>query len=119
MGFPRRLKVPSNEAKILEFIKESLAHYKELKTVAYKFGRGVAEGWLLNFHDGSFDVIPSKMSEIINTGCNAFFPISGVDLLEEMEEGPELGRQMERLEKLWIKSGFKMSKEELLSKSKS
>ena len=109
----------SNEAKILEFIKESLAHYKELKTVAYKFGRGVAEGWLLNFHDGSFDVIPSKMSEIINTGCNAFFPISGVDLLEEMEEGPELGRQMERLEKLWIKSGFKMSKEELLSKSKS
>ena len=109
----------SNEAKMLEFIKESLAHYNDLKTVAYKFGRGVAEGWLLNFHDGSFDVIPSKMSEIINTGCNAFFPISGVDLLEEMEEGPELGRQMERLEKLWIKSGFKMSKEELLSKSKS
>jgi hypothetical protein len=36
-----------------------------------------------------------------------------------MEEGPELGRQMERLEKLWIKSGFKMSKEELLLKSKS
>ena len=109
----------SNEAKMLEFIKESLAHYNELKTVAYKFGRGVAEGWLLNFHDGSFAVIPSKMSEIINTGCNAFFPISGVDLLEEMEEGPELGRQMERLERLWIKSGFKMSKEELLSKSKS
>ena len=64
-------------------------------------------------------MIPSKISEIIDNGCNAFFPVSGVDLLEEMEEGPELGRQMERLEKLWIKSGFKMSKEELLSKSKS
>ena len=109
----------SNEAKILEFIKESLAHYKDLKTVAYKFGRVVAEGWLLNYHDGSSEMIPSKISEIIDNGCNAFFPVSGVDLLEEMEEGPELGRQMERLEKLWIKSGFKMSKEELLSKSKS
>ena len=109
----------SNEAKILEFIKESLVHYKDLKTVAYKFGRVVAEGWLLNYDDGFSEMIPSKISEIIDNGCNTFFPVSGVDLLEEMEEGPELGRQLERLEKLWIKSGFKMSKEELLSKSKS
>ena len=109
----------SNEAKILEFIKESLAHYKDLKTVAYKFGRVVAEGWLLNYDDGFSEMIPSKISEIIDNGCNTFFPVSGVDLLEEMEEGPELGRQMEWLEDLWIKSGFTMGKKELLSKLKS
>ncbi len=109
----------SNEAKILEFIKESLVHYKDLKTVAYKFGRVVAEGWLLNYDDGFSEMIPSKISEIIDNGCNTFFPVSGVDLLEEMEEGPELGRQMEWLEDLWIKSGFTMGKKELLSKLKS
>ena len=109
----------SNEAKILEFIKESLTHYKDLKTVAYKFGRVVAEGWLLNYDDGFSEMIPSKISEIIDNGCNTFFPVSGVDLLEEMEEGPELGRQMEWLEDLWIKSGFTMGKKELLSKLKS
>ena len=108
----------SNEAKILEFIKESLVHYKDLKTVAYKFGRVVAEGWLLNYDDGFSEMIPSKISEIIDNGCNTFFPVSGVDLLEEMEEGPELGRQMEWLEDLWIKSGFTMGKKELLSKLK-
>ena len=59
---------------------------------------------------------PNEVKKIIENGCKVLFPIKGEDLLEEFEEGPEIGNTLINLEKLWVNSGFKMSKKDLLSK---
>ena len=44
------------------------------------------------------------------------FPISGSDLLERgMRPGPKIGAELDRLEKRWILSGFKLDRDALLS----
>ena len=84
--------------------------------VAYKFGPNVAESWLLNSGNEVSKVKPNEVKKIIENGCKVLFPIRGEDLLEEFEEGPEIGNTLINLEKLWVNSGFKMSKKDLLLK---
>ena len=44
------------------------------------------------------------------------FPLSGKDLLERgMRPGPRIGAELDRLEKRWIKSGFKLDRTALLA----
>ena len=44
------------------------------------------------------------------------FPVSGGDLLERgMKPGPKIGAELDRLEKRWIRSGFKLDRNALLS----
>jgi poly(A) polymerase len=44
------------------------------------------------------------------------FPVSGGDLLERgMRPGPRIGAELDRLEQKWIKSGFKLDRDALLS----
>jgi poly(A) polymerase len=44
------------------------------------------------------------------------FPISGGDLIQRgMRPGPNIGAELDRLEKRWIKSGFKLDRSALLS----
>ena len=44
------------------------------------------------------------------------FPISGGDLLQRgMKPGPRIGAELDRLEQKWIKSGFKLDRNALLS----
>lgn len=44
------------------------------------------------------------------------FPISGSDLLERgMRPGPKIGAELDRLERRWISSGFKLDRDALLS----
>ncbi|MEO6015316.1 MAG: CCA tRNA nucleotidyltransferase [Devosia sp.] len=44
------------------------------------------------------------------------FPLSGTDLLDRgYKPGPKIGAELDRLEKHWIKSGFKLGRDELLS----
>jgi tRNA nucleotidyltransferase/poly(A) polymerase len=47
------------------------------------------------------------------------FPLTGHDLIElGRPSGPDLGRELKRLEDYWIASGFKSTKEELLESIK-
>jgi poly(A) polymerase len=44
------------------------------------------------------------------------FPLNGTDLMARgYEQGAALGRELDRLEQLWIESGFAMDREELLA----
>jgi poly(A) polymerase len=43
------------------------------------------------------------------------FPVTGHDLIDQgLPSGPDLGRELKRLEDYWIASDFKSTKEELL-----
>lgn len=50
----------------------------------------------------------------IRQGADAVFPISPADLMS-MYEGAALGQELKRLEALWLKSGFSLGREDLLS----
>lgn len=47
------------------------------------------------------------------TGARATFPVAATDLMPEFT-GPALGRELERLKKLWITSDFALTREDLL-----
>jgi hypothetical protein len=49
----------------------------------------------------------------IQRGASAVFPIKAGDLMPGFE-GAALGRELKRLEALWLKSGFKLDKGDLL-----
>ena len=46
-------------------------------------------------------------------GAAAVFPVAAADLMPGFT-GPALGRELERLKSLWIESGFRLSREDLL-----
>ncbi|MEH6748893.1 MAG: CCA tRNA nucleotidyltransferase [Paracoccaceae bacterium] len=46
-------------------------------------------------------------------GAAAVFPVAAADLMPGFA-GPALGRELERLKSLWIESGFRLSREDLL-----
>jgi poly(A) polymerase len=46
------------------------------------------------------------------------FPVSGIDLMQRgFSEGKALGAELDRLEQLWINSGFSLGREELLAEA--
>jgi poly(A) polymerase len=50
----------------------------------------------------------------LRTGAAARFPIKAADLMPNYK-GPELGARLDQLEKRWIKSGFTLSRDDLLA----
>jgi poly(A) polymerase len=50
----------------------------------------------------------------LEAGARAVFPVKAADLMPEFS-GPALGAELERLERLWIESGFRLSADELLN----
>lgn len=55
---------------------------------------------------------PAALNEA-ETGARATFPVAATDLMPEFT-GPALGRELERLKKLWITSDFALTREDLL-----
>lgn len=61
-----------------------------------------------------------EIINIINTVEFPEFPIKGRDIIEAGVEDPrKIGAMLKELENLWINSGFKLSKEDLLGKCRS
>lgn len=50
---------------------------------------------------------------VAETGARALFPVAATDLMPAFT-GPALGRELERLKKLWITSDFALTREDLL-----
>ena len=102
------------DKKTLEKIRYSMENHSDLMLVAYKYGQLVAESWLVNSNSKLIPVEKHLAKEIIITAANASFPLSGKDLLNQFESGPELGKKLIQLEDIWLKSKFKLNKKDLL-----
>lgn len=92
---------------------------KALQKLLYRYGRETALG--------AFDVFCAKKNipaaerrkgrEFLENRPIPVFPVTGRDLLRTgLTAGPEMGKALKRLEAAWIKSGFALSKEDLLEK---
>ncbi|MCT6871444.1 MAG: CCA tRNA nucleotidyltransferase, partial [Bartonella sp.] len=58
----------------------------------------------------------ARLREFATTYQIPVLPVSGKDLLAlGFEAGPNVGRQLKTLEKLWVDSGFRLDREALLA----
>ncbi len=87
----------------------NLSEEHAVKVAIYKYGRvPTVQGLMIEIaQDRVMNGYGPKAIEIIQNWDIPNFPISGEDLIKKgASEGPELGRELQRLEDEWIKNGF-------------
>lgn len=115
-GLTDRLRLSKVEAKRLALLQEHGFAGPALSELAYRHGAEVAQAAALLRGCMAEQMPESAVLETISHAAQARFPVSAKDLMPKFN-GPELGRELARLEQLWIASGFTLSRAELLSGS--
>lgn len=85
-------------------------------SLAHRLGKDEAVDVLLARAAIANFPLEAGFKETAEAAAKAEFPVSAKDL-EPTFEGPRLGRELERLRKLWIESGFALGGEALLDES--
>ena len=109
-----RLRLSKADARTLAAISEAAYGGPALAEVAYRSGADVAyAAFMLRV---AMAEQPPEMAllESISQATKAVFPISAKDLMPAFQ-GPALGERLTALEQRWIKSGFALGKQDLLS----
>ena len=125
-GLCRRLKMSNKEkARLLKWAGDQTAlkpglSEKELKIAIYKAGRQTAMDRAVLRAAGAKDpIIRNEWLNIYKTAQDwdwPEFPIAGKDLIAAgLPSGPKIGKAMEALKALWIRSGFSANKQALLA----
>jgi len=115
-GLADRLRLSKVEAKRLALLQEHGFAGPPLSELAYRHGAEVALAAALLRGCMAEQMPENAVLETISRAVQARFPVSAKDLMPKFK-GPELGRELARLEQLWIASGFTLSRAELLSGS--
>ncbi|KKL88832.1 hypothetical protein LCGC14_1920750, partial [marine sediment metagenome] len=115
-GLADRLRLSKVEAKRLALLQEHGFAGPPLSELAYRHGAEVALAAALLRGCMAEQMPENAVLETISRAVQARFPVSAKDLMPKFK-GPELGRELARLEQLWIASGFTLSRSELLSGS--
>ncbi len=106
--------IKAADRKTLEQLRKCMENHSDLMLVAYKYGKLIAESWLVNSGSKLITVEKNLAKKIIKAAADARFPLSGKDLLNKFKSGPEIGKKLIKLEDIWLKSNFKLNKKELL-----
>lgn len=110
-----RLRLSRAQAKRLGQLKDGMASAASMGELAYRLGGEVARDVLL-LQSAAESRQPSAQDlDDIAAGAAAEFPISAADLMPAYQ-GPELGRQLAKLEQAWIDTRFTLSREDLLGR---
>ncbi len=109
-----RLRLSRAEAKRLAILREGMSETTPPGELGYRLGFGTARDILLlraamAGHGPDRDALAAAAR-----GAAAVFPVRAVDLMPRFE-GPALGEELARLERLWIRSGFRLTAEDLLT----
>ena len=110
------LRLSRAEAQTLERLREGMASAAGAGELGYRHGARLARDILLL--RGAMAGQPLNGTDVIKLeeGARAVFPVKAADLMPEFT-GPALGAELDRLERLWIGSGFKMNADEVLNQS--
>jgi poly(A) polymerase/tRNA nucleotidyltransferase (CCA-adding enzyme) len=87
-----------------------------LGEIAYRHGVSTAQTALLLRAAMSEQPPDAAMLPDLNEAAHATFPLKAADLMDHFQ-GAALGAKLAELEQLWITSGFKLKKDELLNHS--
>lgn len=95
---------------LLQYSKDNECSLEEL---AYHFGKGTTEDIILIRAILGNEGIPSDFRSRVDFAARQEFPVKAKDLGTRYE-GKELGDKLKELQKVWISSGFEISKPALL-----
>ncbi|MFQ5624858.1 MAG: CCA tRNA nucleotidyltransferase [Paracoccaceae bacterium] len=110
-----RMRFSKVEMRRLKAIGEALQTPAEVAETAYLHGREAAlDAALTAAALIGASSVPTTLADDAARGAAAVFPVTAKDLLGRMPPGPELGAELERLRDRWIRSGFRLGREELL-----
>ena len=109
-----RLRLSKRQRALLHLLQTETASLIGAGELAYRHGAEVAKDVLLLRAAMTGAPIEEAAWSDIAAGAEAKFPVQSSELASEYS-GPALGKELRRLEGLWIKSGFTLSREELLS----
>jgi len=108
-----RLRLSKAETRHLQKLKEEIGSARSAAELGYRVGVETANDIiLLRAALLEMPVDPGAMMQI-RTGANAKYPVTAADLMPKFQ-GADLGKVLANLETKWIKSGFTLSKEQLL-----
>ncbi|WP_372885122.1 CCA tRNA nucleotidyltransferase [Shimia sp.] len=110
----RRLRLSRKQARLLALLHEQIAGLAGPAELGYRLGSETA--WSVALLRAALQAValdPGLAGDIAR-GAVAAFPVRSTDLSPKLS-GAALGRELKRLEKRWIKSGFTLGRAELLT----
>lgn len=109
-----RLRLSRAEGRRLDLMRAEMGRGTGAGELGYRHGAAMARDILL-LRAAMFEApLGPEVLAAAKAGAKAVFPVKAHDLMPRLE-GPELGRELARLEARWIASGFALTKEALLS----
>lgn len=110
----KALRLSKAEGKELAAIRYAMGSAQPPRIMAYQYGAAAALDAKLIEAATLSTPLPDGVRDKISEGAKAVFPVRGADLIERIGSGPALGRELSRLEALWIDADLKLTKEQLL-----
>lgn len=107
------LRLSRSELKELNNIKD--AQDLTDSEAGYRYGEQIALQARLALHALLEQPLNVSVISNIKRGAEAQFPLKAADLMPELE-GAEIGKALKTSEALWVKSGFSLSRDELLAR---
>lgn len=113
-GVEIKLRLSKAETRTIHRLREEIGSSRQPAELGYRFGVDVARNVVL-LRAALFEMPldPEAMTQV-KFGETVIFPIAAADLMPSFQ-GAALGKQLSELEAKWIKSGFAMTKEQLLA----
>ena len=111
---PARLRLSRKQSARLTRLRDGIGAEAGLAELAWRLGRDEARevALLRAAHFGA--PLPADLNAKLDLGAGAVFPVRGADLASRFE-GADIGQQLKRLEDRWIRSGFTLTRDELLN----
>lgn len=109
-----RLRLSRHDARRLQTLRDGIGSTEDAPELGYRHGADMALDILLLRSALIGAALPTGTMAAIERGTEARFPVTARDLMPAYQ-GAALGQRMASLESRWIASGFRLTREELLS----
>ncbi|WP_299780038.1 CCA tRNA nucleotidyltransferase [uncultured Roseobacter sp.] len=109
-----RLRLSSKDAKVLMALKAAMGEMTPAPEIAYRQGYDIAASVVILRAALSNQPADVQALEPLKAAAKARFPVRAQDLMPAFT-GKALGMHLDALERRWIASGFKLTREELMT----
>lgn len=110
----QHLRLSNAMARELSMLRDAMGDMSDLNVIAYRHGVETAVDVAL-LRGALFETPVSTDMAALEHAAAAKFPVKGRDLMPDFT-GPALGARLKELEIEWIASGFRLNKQQLLSR---
>lgn len=112
----RALRLSKREMRRLALLQSLTGNRSDPAELGYRHGADTARDALLLHAAARGAPLPEAALEAAASAASHRFPVTARDLMPAYE-GPALGDKLEELERRWIASGFRLTREELLAQA--